>query len=78
MDDAQADTAAYDTAERLLGAPLVLPLGPGEPASGADFRRLATQHTFGDSWSRTGLDVRSRTLVSVTIARRSGSRPAGR
>jgi len=31
MDDAQADRAAFDTAERLLGAPLVLPLGPGEP-----------------------------------------------
>ena len=42
MDDAQADRAAFDTAERLLGAPLVLPLGPGEPPSGADFRRLAT------------------------------------
>jgi hypothetical protein len=28
MDDAQADRAAFDTAERLLGAPLVLPLGP--------------------------------------------------
>ena len=68
MDDAQADRAAFDTAERLLGAPLVLPLGPGEPPSGADFRRLATRHTFGDSWTRTGLDVRSRALVSVTIA----------
>jgi hypothetical protein len=38
---------ALDTARRLLGPPLALPLGPGEPASGADFRRLATVHTFG-------------------------------
>ncbi len=74
MDDAQADRAAFDTAERLLGAPLVLPLGPGEPPSGADFRRLATRHTFGDSWTRTGLDVRSRALVSVTIAATPGTR----
>ena len=74
MDDAQADRAAFDTAERLLGAPLVLPLGPGEPPSGADFRRLATRHTFGDSWTRTGLDVRSRALVSVTIAATLGTR----
>jgi 4-carboxymuconolactone decarboxylase len=74
MDDAQADRAAFDTAERLLGAPLVLPLGPGEPPSGADFRRLATRHAFGDSWTRTGLDVRSRALVSVTIAATLGTR----
>ena len=74
MDDAQADRAAFDTAERLLGAPLALPLGPGEPPSGADFRRLATRHTFGDSWTRTGLDLRSRALVSVTIAATLGTR----
>ncbi|MGD0067039.1 MAG: hypothetical protein ABSB76_26790 [Streptosporangiaceae bacterium] len=74
MDDAQADRAAFDTAERLLGAPLFLPLGPGEPPSGDDFRRLATRHTFGDSWTRTGLDVRSRALVSVTIAATLGTR----
>ena len=74
MDDAQADRAAFDAAERLLGAPLVLPLGPGEPPSSADFRRLATRHTFGESWTRTGLDVRSRALVSVTIAATLGTR----
>jgi 4-carboxymuconolactone decarboxylase len=65
---------ALDSAERLLGQPLVLPLGPGEPASGADFRRLATEHTFGDSWSRGGLDDRSRALVSVAIAATLGTR----
>ena len=74
MDDAQADRAAFDTAERLLGAPLALPLGAGEPPSGTDFRRLATRHTFGDSWTRTGLGVRSRALVSVTIAATLGTR----
>jgi alkylhydroperoxidase/carboxymuconolactone decarboxylase family protein YurZ len=65
---------ALDTARRLLGPPLALPLGPGEPASGADFRRLATVHTFGDSWSRGGLDDHSRALVSVTIAATLGTR----
>jgi 4-carboxymuconolactone decarboxylase len=58
---------ALETAERLLGQPLALPLGDGEPAVGADFRRLATMHTFGDSWPRDGLDLRSRALISVTI-----------
>jgi 4-carboxymuconolactone decarboxylase len=74
MDDAQADRAAFAKAEELLGAPLVLPLGPGEPASGDDFRRLATRHAFGDSWGRDALDVRSRALVSVTIAATLGTR----
>ena len=64
---------ALDTAERLLGQPLTLPLGPGEPASGADLRRLATQHTFGDSWARPGLDDRSRALISVAIAATLGT-----
>jgi alkylhydroperoxidase/carboxymuconolactone decarboxylase family protein YurZ len=64
---------ALDTAERMLGQPLALPLGPGEPATGADFRRLATEHTFGDSWSRDGLDDRSRALISVAIAATLGT-----
>jgi 4-carboxymuconolactone decarboxylase len=74
MDDAQIDQAAFAKAGELLGAPLTLPLGVGEPPVGEDFRRLATRHTFGDSWSRPGLDVRSRALVSVTIAATLGTR----
>ena len=64
---------ALDNAQRLLGQPLVLPLGEGEPPVGEDFRRLATVHTFGDSWSRGGLDDRSRALVSVAIAATLGT-----
>jgi 4-carboxymuconolactone decarboxylase len=59
---------ALDTAERLLGQPLVLPLAEGEPPVGENFRRLATVQTFGASWPRGGLDDRSRALVSVAIA----------
>jgi 4-carboxymuconolactone decarboxylase len=60
---------ALGEAEQLLGVPLELPMAPGEPANGADFRRLATVHAFGDSWTRTEhLDTRTRALVSVTIA----------
>jgi 4-carboxymuconolactone decarboxylase len=61
------------TAERLLGRPLDLPLGAGEPASGQDFRDLALAHTFGDSWTRTALDDKSRSLVSVAIAATLGT-----
>jgi 4-carboxymuconolactone decarboxylase len=74
MNDHDQEQRALATAERLLGHALVLPLGPGEPASGADFRRLATVHTFGDSWARTALDDRSRALVSVAIAAALGTR----
>jgi 4-carboxymuconolactone decarboxylase len=64
---------ALENAERLLGQPLVLPLGDGEPSVGEDFRRLATIHTFGDSWPRSGLDDRSRALISVAIAATLGT-----
>ena len=63
-----ANEAAFQKAAELLGKPLELPLGRGEPGSGDDFRRLATQHAFGDSWSRPGLDTRSRALVSLMTA----------
>jgi 4-carboxymuconolactone decarboxylase len=68
--------AALDTAARLLGRRLeqFLVLGPGEPVNGSDFKRLATLHTFGDAWSRTHvLDIRTRALISVTIAATLGT-----
>ncbi|HEX4060640.1 MAG TPA: carboxymuconolactone decarboxylase family protein [Streptosporangiaceae bacterium] len=74
MTDQDQYERALASAERLLGQPLALPLAPAEPASGADFRRLATVHTFGDSWTRGALDDRSRALVSVAIAATLGAR----
>src|SRR4051812_12296043 len=71
--DVSADRAFQKAAE-LLGKPLDLPLGEREPTIGDDFRRLATQHTFGDSWSRPGLDTRAKALISVTIAATLGTR----
>jgi 4-carboxymuconolactone decarboxylase len=73
MDDQDDYRQALNTAERLIGQPLVLPLGDGEPPVGEDFRRLATILTFGDSWPRTGLDDRTRALISVTIAATLGT-----
>jgi 4-carboxymuconolactone decarboxylase len=67
---------ALDTAERLLGFRLERVLGhsAGEPANAADFKRLATQHAFGDAWPRDEvLDTRTRALVSVTIAATLGT-----
>jgi 4-carboxymuconolactone decarboxylase len=74
MPDQDHYERALANAERLLGQPLELPLAPAEPASGADFRRLATVHTFGDSWTRNALDDRGRALVSVAIAATLGAR----
>jgi 4-carboxymuconolactone decarboxylase len=66
--------AAVELAGELLGKPLELPLGPGEPESGRDFRRLATLHTFGDSWPRSQqLDTRTRSFISVAIAAALGT-----
>ena len=76
QDDEQSYAAALANAEQLLGMRLegFLEPGVGEPANGADFKRLATVHTFGDSWPRTGvLDTRTRALVSVTIAATLGT-----
>jgi 4-carboxymuconolactone decarboxylase len=72
MSDA-AYESALNGAEALLGKPLALPLGPGELAIAEDFRRLATVHTFGDSWPREGLDTRTRAPISVTIAATLGT-----
>lgn len=69
----RADREAYANAERFLGQPMTLPLGPGEPESGREFRSLATRHTFGDSWPRVGLVVRTSAQVSVTIAATLGT-----
>jgi 4-carboxymuconolactone decarboxylase len=64
---------ALDIGHRLLGRPLTIPLAEGEPPVGEDYRRLATNQTFGDSWPRGGLDERSRALVSVAIAAALGT-----
>jgi 4-carboxymuconolactone decarboxylase len=63
-------SAALDTAERLLGFRLERFLGtaPSEPANGADFKRIATMHAFGDVWPREEyLDLKTRALTSVAI-----------
>ena len=69
-DDAEYATA-LNTAEQMLGFRLERFLQPskGEPDNAADFKRIATMHAFGDVWSRRDkLDIRSRSLISVTIA----------
>jgi 4-carboxymuconolactone decarboxylase len=70
-------TRALANAEELLGFSLARYLDPtaAEPANAYDFTRLATEHAFNDAWPRTEhLDLRTRALVSVTIAATLGVR----
>jgi 4-carboxymuconolactone decarboxylase len=62
---------SLDTAEKMLGFRLerFLEATEGEPSNSADFKRIATMHTFGDAWPRSEhMDIGTRSLVSVTIA----------
>jgi 4-carboxymuconolactone decarboxylase len=68
MTDVIEDGDPFATAERLLGFPLRPVTGPGEPDVGGDLMRLGVERTFGDCWTRPGLDLHSRCLISVTIA----------
>jgi 4-carboxymuconolactone decarboxylase len=72
MDGAETG-AAYVVAQRLLGEPLDLPLGPCEAASAEESRGLATRRTFGASWSRTALNTRSRAQESAAVAATLGT-----
>jgi 4-carboxymuconolactone decarboxylase len=63
--------ASLGTAEKMLGFRLerFLEATKGEPSNSADFKRIATVHTFGDAWTRSEhMDIGTRSLVSVTIA----------
>jgi 4-carboxymuconolactone decarboxylase len=62
---------ALDEAERMLGFRLERFLGTAdtEPSNAEDFKLIATIQAFGAAWPRTEfLDIRTRALVSVTIA----------
>ncbi|MFJ8004048.1 carboxymuconolactone decarboxylase family protein [Streptomyces fagopyri] len=69
----EAYEEALGNAGELLGRTLELPLSPGEPASGADFRKVATAHAFADSWPRTALSTHDRALVSVAVTATLGA-----
>jgi alkylhydroperoxidase/carboxymuconolactone decarboxylase family protein YurZ len=40
---------------------------PGEPEAAGDLARILLTQSFADSWSRAGLDARSRSLVTLGI-----------
>ena len=40
---------------------------PEEPPSAADLHRVFIEHCYGDSWARPGLDMKTKSLVTVAI-----------
>jgi 4-carboxymuconolactone decarboxylase len=62
-----------DTTEdprRTRGLAVLTELFGGEPASNpvnADLMRLSTSHLFGDVWTRPGLGLRDRELVTLSV-----------
>ena len=69
----EAYERGLDVTQQLRGQRLELPMGKGEPESGLDLRKLMVAHTFGDSWTRTALDERTRALVTVTMSATLGT-----
>ena len=74
MDDAQADRAAFDTAERLPGHRWSFPWAQANHHQALTCGGSPPGTLSWDSGTRTGLDARSRALVSVTIAATPGTR----
>jgi len=35
--------------------------------AGQDFARLAVEHCYGDAWARPGLDLKTRSLLTLTV-----------
>lgn len=40
---------------------------PEEPPSAMELHRIFVEHCYGDSWSRPGLDMRTKSLVTVAV-----------
>lgn len=40
---------------------------PHDPPVADDLFRLRIQHTYGDTWSRPGLDLKAKSLVTLTV-----------
>jgi 4-carboxymuconolactone decarboxylase len=64
---------ANETTTRLFNRAFPAEALPGEPESAADLRRIFNEHAFADSWTRTALDDRTRSIVTVAVLTALGS-----
>ena len=58
---------ANETTRRIFNTEFPAVVLPGEPDSAADLRRLFNEHAFADSWTRTALDDKTRSIVTVAV-----------
>lgn len=65
-------TRAEATAREIFG--FVPPLGheEGEPVAAAELRELMFTQAFAESWTRTSLDSRTRSLITVAMLAATG------
>lgn len=58
---------ATETFEHHMGAAWEPVVGEGDPPELREFKALNLARTYGDSWSRPGLDLRTKSLVTLAI-----------
>ena len=65
------DTTTHETAlkayKQHTGRDYVAKRSPNDPASMKDFVALGLDRTYGDSWSRPGLDMRTKSFICMTL-----------
>jgi 4-carboxymuconolactone decarboxylase len=66
MDQARLEQAQAES-ERIFGRRWPTDARPWEPESAADLWGLLMTQAFGDSWTRTALDDRTRSIVTVSV-----------
>jgi 4-carboxymuconolactone decarboxylase len=65
--DPERNKLARETVQKVFGTDIDTAALEGEPESAGDFRALMFEHAFADSWSRTALDLKTRSLITVAI-----------
>jgi 4-carboxymuconolactone decarboxylase len=65
--DPNRNELAQQTVQKVFGINIDSAALDGEPESAADFRTLMFEHAFADSWTRTALDLKTRSLITVAI-----------
>ncbi len=66
MADPETRRRGEETRRKIMGVQWVdAPLPPNDPM--ADFGEFATEHVWSGAWARPGLDLRSRSLCTMTL-----------
>lgn len=66
-DDVQRHLRALKAHKKHTGKEYVLKTSPHDPESMKDFSTMGLDRTYGDSWCRPGLDMRTKSFVCMTL-----------